>query len=541
MRKRKLRKRSRNSSEEERMETEELRSELGEDVRRMMGIPDARDGSGQDGPRRDAEELRPRKRRRRAKRSTVYTVLSYFFVFIFVALVGYVVYFNLCLREEILRSPYNKRQDALAEFVVRGSIRSADGEVLAYSTEGGDGTVYRTYPYGRMYAHVVGYDTHGKSGLETIANYELLTSHTSIAEKLKNEFIGLKNQGDTVWSTIDSRLQYAAYTALGDRRGAVVVMDPRTGAVKAMVSKPDFDPNTIASSWEEIIGEEGSSVLVNRATQGRYPPGSTFKIVTSLAYGRANGGNYGGFHYDCTGELTDSSGHTIHCQNNHAHGAEDFQAALSRSCNCAFATIGLEVGADALSDAATSLLFNKKLPSAGLASNSSSFTLDKNSGRPLVMQTSFGQGNTLTSPFHMALIVSAIANDGVLMTPTLVDHVTSPGGTEVDRTQPKRYKQLLTSEEAGTLKDMMTQIVRDGIYPSLLGTGYECGGKTGSADYVRPDGTIGTHGWFVGFMDPEDPDLVFAVLVEDGGGGSEAAVPVAKTLMDVYYSIQGNF
>ena len=160
-------------------------------------------------------------------------------------MMGYIVYFQVVKSEEIIRSPYNARQDAYADRVVRGKIVDKNGNVLAQSSVSEDGTESREYPYGNMFAHVVGYSVQGKAGLESVENYELLTSHAFFLEKLVNEFQNKKNTGDTVVTTLDLNLQQAAYNALGDYKGAVVVIEPSTGKILAMVSKPDFDPNTV--------------------------------------------------------------------------------------------------------------------------------------------------------------------------------------------------------------------------------------------------------------------------------------------------------
>ena len=227
--------------------------------------------------------------RLRRKKNRPLTFVSAFFILIFVSLIGYLVYFDAIKSEDFINSPYNTRQDTFSDRVVRGSIQSSDGEVLAQTNVYEDGTEERTYPFSNIFAHAVGYDTNGKSGLESEANFQLLTSHSFFLEQMKNEFLGKKNQGDTVISSLNADLQTTAYNSLGDRRGAVVVLEPSTGRILAMVSKPDFDPNTIAQNWDTLVNDESNSSLLNRATNGAYPPGSTFKIVTALDYFRQKG------------------------------------------------------------------------------------------------------------------------------------------------------------------------------------------------------------------------------------------------------------
>ena len=380
-------------------------------------------------------------------------------------LIGYLIYFNTIKSDDFINSPYNTRQDTFADRVVRGKIMSSDGEVLAQTNVSEDGTEERSYPYNNIFAHVVGYDTNGKSGLESEANFQLLSSHEFFLNQIRNEFMGTKNTGDTVVSTLNADLQTTAYNSLGDRKGAVVALEPSTGKILAMVSKPDFDPNTISTDWDTLVSDETNSSLLNRATMGQYPPGSTFKIVTALDYFRSRG-SFNGFSFDCQGSIT-KEGHTIQCYNGEVHGTEDFYTAFANSCNCAFAEIGTELGGASLLKTSEDLLFNQKLPLTSY--RKSSFTLNGSSGIPLIMQTSIGQGNTLVSPMHMALITSAIANDGVLMKPYLIDKVTNAGGDTVSTTEPTDYKRLMTSNEAALLGKLMEGVVQNGTATALNG------------------------------------------------------------------------
>lgn len=467
------------------------------------------------------------------KKGKEYVVVSYLFVGIFLSLIGYLIYFHVELKDEILSSPYNTRQNSAAQYVIRGNIESSDGEVLAYTSVSEDGTEQRIYPYEDIFAHVVGYYDNGKSGLESLANYQLLTSHSFILDRILNEFREKKNDGDTVIATLDADLQTAAYNALGDYRGAVVVLEPSTGKILAMVSKPDFDPNTLGANWDSIVSDENSSVLVNRATQGMYPPGSTYKIITALAYYREHG-SFEGFSFDCQGEVT-LHDHTIHCYNNSVHGQEDFTGAFASSCNSAFAQIGADLGSKSLIKVSESLLFNQKLP-ISLTYNQSRFTLAKDAGPASVMQTSIGQGDTLVSPMHMAMIVSAIANGGILMEPYLIDHIENTNGDLVSTTKPETVASLLSTTEAKALASLMEEVVLSGTASKLNSSGYTAAGKTGSAEFYREDGSVGTHSWFVGYSNVENPDIVVCVLAEDAGTGSSYAVPAAKKIFDEYYN-----
>lgn len=482
--------------------------------------------------RKELEKEQKRREReiskRRKAKNREYSFVSYFFMLIFISLIGYVIYFNAAKSETFINSPYNTRQDTFSDRVIRGQILSSDGEILAKTDVYEDGTEDRIYPYANIFAHVIGYDTNGKSGLESEANFQLLSSHAFFLEQMKNEFRGEKNMGDTVISTLNANLQSTAYYALGDRRGAVVAIEPSTGKILAMVSKPDFDPNTLAENWERLVSDETNSSLLNRATMGQYPPGSTFKIVTALDYFRKKG-SFEGYSYLCQGSITVDD-HTIQCYNGNVHGQEDFYSAFASSCNCAFADMGIDLGGSSLRKTSEDLLFNKTLPLED--SRRSTFSLDKSSVTPLIMQTSIGQGNTLVSPIHMALITSAIANGGVLMKPYLIDEVVNNTGEAVSRTEAVSYKRLMSTNEANLLGKLMKGVVDYGTASALSGRGYTAAGKTGSAEF---DEKGSSHSWFVGYSNIDDPDMVVAVIVENGGTGSEAAVPIAGQLFDAYY------
>lgn len=466
------------------------------------------------------------------KKDTEYVVVSYFFVLIFVSLIGYLIYFNTVLKDDILSSSYNRRQNQAAETIIRGDIKSLDGETLAYTDVDSEGNETRIYPYDDLFAHAVGYMNNGKGGLEAIANYHLLTSHAFILERIQNEFLEEKNDGDTVVATLDYSLQKTAYDALGDYKGAVVVIEPSTGRILSMVSKPDYDPNTLEQNWESIVNDENSSVLVNRATQGQYPPGSIYKIITSLSYLREKG-RIDSYHYDCKGELTIGE-HTIHCYAGTVHGNETFREAFASSCNTSFAQIGLELGANALEKTSNDLLFNAKLP-VELTYKKSEFQLDSTAGDATIMQTSFGQGETLVSPMHMALITCAIANGGTLMKTYMIDHIENNNGDLVSTTKPKAYRTLMTPEEAQVLSELMEQVVTSGTASKLNDHSYTAAGKTGSAEFYKEDGSIGTHSWFVGFSNVDQPDIVVCVLAEGAGTGSSVAVPIAEKIFNAYY------
>lgn len=471
------------------------------------------------------------------QRNRTYGRVAYMFAAMFLALAGYMIYFNTAKIEEIRANPNNAKMEEQKQYVVRGTIYSSDGEILAGTNVNEDGSETRVYPYGNVFAHVVGYTTNGKSGLEAIYNNDLLSSNTSIIEQVGKENRNEKLRGDSLVLTLDTKLQRAAFDALGAYRGAVVVMEPDTGRVLAMVSKPDFDPNQMAERWEYLVAEDSGSPLLNRATQGLYPPGSTFKILTTLEYMREHPTDYMNYTYNCEGVISNNDVR-IPCFGGAVHGFEDLQTSFQQSCNTSFSNIGLELDNEKFADLCREFLFNSELPTA-LQHSASQFSLNKDSSNGEMMQTAIGQGNTLVSPFHMALITCAIANDGELMYPYLVERTENAKGVKVTSTEPLRYKRLLSAEEAKVLQGYMQSVVEGGTASSLWGSGYTAAAKTGSAEYQVNGNTgeeqLSTHSWFVGYSNVEDPDIVVSVIAEDGGTGSSAAVPIAQAIFDAYY------
>lgn len=471
-------------------------------------------------------------RKRNTHKNREFTVIAYFFLVLFLALIAHFIYFQVKESDTFINSPYNSLQNLFSEKVIRGKILAADGEVLAETKIAEDKTETRSYPYGKLFAHAVGYSVNGKAGLENQENFHLLRSHQFFLEQIVNDISGEKSIGDNVATTLDTDVQKSAYNALGSYDGAVIAMEPETGKIITMVSKPDYDPNTIAQNWETINSSE-SSVLYNRATQGKYAPGSTFKILTALEYYREHPNSYENYSYNCTSSITEE-GQTIHCAGNKAHGEEDLKSSFAHSCNSSFANIGLEIKNSSLKKLCNSMLFNTSLPIA-FESSKSSFSLDNQAGAGLTMQTSIGQGETLVSPLHMALIASAICNKGVLMRPYLVDHTENDRQIVVEASEPKEYGSLLSEKEASVLEEFMAATVTEGTGTKLSGQSYTAYGKTGTAQVS--ESLDETNAWFVGYARKEGyPDLAIAVVVENSGAGSTYAVPAAKAVFDTYFN-----
>lgn len=477
------------------------------------------------GPARKEKEKKGKKKR---SRNREFAVITYAFLVLFLALTGYFVYFVGFKAEDFINSPYNPRLSQLSATTIRGEIIASDGTVLATSSVDENDNETRSYPKGNEYAHLVGFATNGMSGVELENNFNLLRSHSFFLKKLANELQDNKNQGDSVVLSVVPALQDVIYNGM-DYDGAAIAIDPTTGQILALVSKPDFDPNTISQNWEAYTSDDESSVLVNRATQGEYPPGSTFKIITALEYLREGGSMDDSF--DCDGTYT-MDNTTIHCFNNRAHGYQTLTDAFANSCNTTFSQLGLSNDLSKTMKLSDKLLFNKKLPTQLKNVKKSSYTLVSDDDTAMVMRTAIGQGNTLVSPIHMAMIVSAIANDGVLMEPFAVDKVINDDGTTIKTMKPETYGNMFSTDEVDKLTTLMRAVVTDGTATDLNSEAYTAYGKTGTAEYA--DNSDKAHSWFVGFAENGDKKIVVAVVME-GVTGKGTAVPLTKTIFDTYF------
>ena len=473
----------------------------------------------------------PRKAAPNPKANSCILGITYLMVALFLGLAVYMGYFLQVRSEDVINNSYNARLDRFSDRIVRGKIMAGDGTVLAETQVDADGNETRVYYYGSVFDHAVGYSAKGKTGIEALANFYLLTSHVNLLEQVGNELSGRKNPGDNVYTTLDAELQQAAYAALGDRKGVVIAMEPDTGKVLAMVSKPGYDPNTLLQDWDWLTDEgNGEGQLLNRATQGLYPPGSTFKIVTALEYMREHPGGYRDYQFDCSGVYVNGD-YRIKCYHGTAHGHQDFTRSFANSCNGAFSSLGLGLNLGAFRDTAKSLLFNSPLPITGLPYKQSSFQMGPGADTWEILQTSIGQGTTQVTPMHNAMITAAIANGGTLMKPYFLNSVETAGGEEIKKFMPASYGSLMTAGEAEGLAELMHAVVTEGTGSAVRTDAYTVAAKTGSAEFETGKET---HAWFTGFAPVENPKLVVTVLVEEGGSGGKAAAPIARQLFDIY-------
>ena len=478
-------------------------------------------------------EKSPSKQKRKRDENREMGVVTYSFLAIFIAMMVYLGFYTQFKSADLINNPYNKRQQLLEEHLVRGDILSRDGSILATTSLNEDGEYERVYPYGNAFAHVVGYSTHGVLGLESKENFKLLECNDNIFYKLKNDLSGEKNHGNNVYSTLDEKMQLAAYEALGDKKGAVIAMNAKTGEILAACSKPDFDPNLVNEAWEYLNDEANDSPLLNRVFMGNYAPGSTFKIVTALEYIKENGEYFREYDFDCTGSFS-YKGSTINCYHGQSHGELDFNLSFAKSCNSSFANIASTLNKSSFEETGRELLFNSDLP-LPLTYAKSSLDITADSTTDELLQTGIGQGKTLVSPAHMCLIAAAIANDGVLMKPYLVSRIESSRGGLVKRYTGGEYGRLMDSYSAEILKELMRDVVTDGTGSKLKDAqGYEAYGKTGSAEYMQADKSL-SHAWFTGFAQDDKDTIAITVLVEGGGSGGDVAVPIAKSVFDAYF------
>lgn len=461
-------------------------------------------------------------------------IVTYLFMILFLVMAGYIVWFAVHDAEQVLNHPSNKRQELMAKRVKRGSILSAEGKAIAQTKTDKDGNEKRVYPYDGLFAHVAGRLSHGKTGIESTESYTMLTSSVNPLLGVFNELRGEKNPGNNVVTTLSLPLSQTAGNALGSRKGAVVAMDPETGKILAMVSKPTYDPGNLTDArWNQLTEDKGEdSALYNRATQGLYPPGSTFKLYTALEYMREEKA-YHKFQYTCKGSIG-SGREKIKCYGGEVHGRVDLTEAFAESCNAAFCQIGSGLQASEWKSLCESLYYNKKTPLQKLEQNSSRFAITDSTPKGDIMQASIGQGDTLVTPLQNALLVCAAVNNGTLMRPNLLDHTEDADGNVLESYEPVKDSQPITEKEAKALKKLMRATVTEGTAHSLYsGTPYKAGGKTGSAEFQN--GSSDSHAWFVGYAEMGGKKMVVSIVVEAAGTGSTYAVPIAKEIFNDYF------
>jgi len=453
---------------------------------------------------------------------------------LFMLLIVYLTSIEILYREDYSSSNLNARTLAKEANIMRGTIYDRSGEVLACSKMDGD-VQKRYYPHIDLYSHVIGYSskTYGKSFLEKTYNSLLLGDDTvNSVFNIKNVLKGEMSEGNDLYLTIDHATQKRASALMDRYNGALAAINPQTGEVIAMVSKPDFNPNEtyLTKNWSSLNSNENSPFL-NRATMGLYPPGSTFKTVTAaLAFEK---GLQDEVINDEEGKVT-IDGYTISNTKNASFGETDMEKAFLKSSNVYFAKLGATLTDGDFKKISSAFMFNKKtgfeFPCA-----TSKFQTSKMSEAERAA-TAIGQGKTLVSPLHLAMITGAIANEGVMMRPYIVDKVKTPGGTTLKSGNTSVLSNTVLPEAADFVKQLMVKTVERGTGTNAQIWGIDVGGKTGTAENEKTDqNKEKTHAMFVAFAPADDPQIAVAVVLEYAGStGGSIAAPIAREVIRTY-------
>ncbi|RME48072.1 MAG: penicillin-binding protein 2 [Chloroflexi bacterium] len=464
------------------------------------------------------------------------TVLLLAFILIGAA----IPYWGVVRAQELTARPDNPRLVEAERRLDRGRILDRNGQVLVRSNIDADGIAHRRYPYPQL-APVLGYWSlkHGTAGIERAFNDPLRALPMSFRASLDQWLYHRLPVGHDVVLTIDLELQRVADQALGDVRGAVVLLDAQSGAILAMASHPTFDPARIDEDFARLKDDPGRPLL-NRATQGRYPPGSTFKTVT-LAAALQEGLVYPGQMFEDGDETLYVEGFPIHCDNN-PRGVNRFDLAhaYAYSCNLTFARLGLELGTKRFKEYAGRFRIGREIPLEIPTATSQLANDPLLMSQVLLASTAFGQGELLVTPLNMALVAATIANNGVMPQPYLAEQI-QPRDAEPSAIRNTQYavrnRRILgvpiTEATAQQVRDIMITSVQDGYARRAQIPGAVVGGKTGTAQLGGED--TEPHAWFIGWAqkagDPDARTYAIAVIVENGGEGSLVATPIAQQVL----------
>lgn len=449
--------------------------------------------------------------------------------------------------ENLAENPKNTRTKYDSYEIQRGAI-IASGSAIASSVPTSD--VYsfqRTYADPGIWAPVTGYFNPilgSATGLERALNTELSgVRNENLFSRIDQVISGQPPRGASVEVSIRADVQKAAYEAMGDNKGAIVAIEPKTGRILAMVSTPGFDTNSIAThdtaaanAAHKALDDDAAKPLINRAITGDMnPPGSTFKVVVAAAALESG-------KYTATSKLPNPASYTLPQTSNTVHNASGgacgdggntvtIADALKYSCNIPMAELAVELGDDAIRETAEKFGFNKEFD-IPLSVSPSQYPTGLDA--PNTALSGFGQGKVLATPLEMAMVSAGIANGGAVMKPTMVDDVLAADLSVIHHTEPSELSRAVSDKVADSLTEMMVTNVRDGVAGNARMDGVDVAGKTGTAE----NGSRPYSLWFTGFAPANDPEVAVAVVVEDGGGqgtsgsGDEIAAPVAKKVME---------
>ena len=450
--------------------------------------------------------------------------------------------YMMIFRQSSLAAQPQNRRVRDAEFAQnRGAILATGKTEIAKTVPAKDRFKYqRVYPDGELYAPITGFYSYDRasSALESTYNSQLSgTDDALFVRRLIDLATNKTPKGASVQTTIVPKIQQAAATALGNQKGAVVALDPKTGAVLAMVTSPSFDPNDIASHDVEAAGKAYDRLaanpqqpLSNRAAREIYPPGSTFKLVTAAA-ALADGKTP-----DSVVESPDRlrlPGTRVDLPNSTNCGGTKITLtqALKVSCNTAFANLGLDLGENKLREQAQLFGFDRR-HLADLRGVASQFPDELNDAQ--LALSAIGQFDVAASPLQMAMVSAAIANDGELMDPFVVSRVQAPDLKPIQTTKPAVLSTAMTPGNAQELQQMMSVVVSQGTGSNAQISGVAVAGKTGTA---QSDPKRKPFAWFTSFAPLDDPKIAVAVIVEDADiprndiGGGRLAAPIARAAM----------
>jgi peptidoglycan glycosyltransferase len=457
-------------------------------------------------------------------------------VVLFAVLVGFTSRWTVFDASALRDNPKNHRELIEEQQIRRGLIRAADDTVLARSLQQPDKSYVRTYPPGRLFSHAVGYSyvRQGRAGLERFYDDDL-SGRKNDLNSLIDRLSGSEQEGDNLITSLDPAAQRVALQQLGGRKGAVVALDPRTGAVRVMASVPGYDPNAVKDQTAfSALNRNRDAPLLNRTTQSGYPPGSTFKVVTAIA--AIDSGRY-----TPESRISGRNGKTISGVPLNNDGGESFgditlTEALTHSVNTVFGEVGEKVGKATMKKYMDRLGFGAPV-AVDLPRDERAASGERQRGRIIpatngavdVGRMAIGQDKLTVTPLQMAMVASAVANGGKLMKPHLADRIVDRDGRTVDRIAPEELSQVMTPDTASKVGAMMSQVVKEGTGTAAALEGIDVAGKTGTAEVGH---NCPNQLWFIAFAPAQDPRVAIAATVECGTGfGGTVAAPIAKAVM----------
>jgi peptidoglycan glycosyltransferase len=463
-----------------------------------------------------------------------------FIVVLFGVLVGFTSYWSVWDAKALKEQDVNKRPLFEAQQIHRGRILAADGTVIAISKPKGHGAnlrYVRHYPEGALFGHPIGYSfmEYGDSEFEQSHNAELVGEESEFSTIL-DELTGRNREGDDVVTNIDTEAQRVALSDLEEQGfGGVVAIEPSTGAVKVMASNKPYDPNRIPEEIEQLNTNEIERPLYDRATQGQYPPGSTFKVVTAAA-GLESGKITPETTIDAPGVIIDE-GHELNNDFSKDWGEISLDTALTNSVNTWFGQLGQRVGQSQLFETMEKFGFNSTppidLPSdqvepSGVFSEGN--LLHRNDPVDLA-RVAIGQERLLATPLQIAMVAAAVANEGKLMKPQIWNRVVDPDGRTVKHLDPSEYSQAVSAKTAEELTTAMEGVVSEGTGTNATIEGVQVAGKTGTAETPGNEACGGgeeeNQAWFMGFAPADAPKIAIAVSVEcTPEFGNDVAAPI---------------